>query len=281
MGFDFGAMNLNRKDGVCFLTFPSFEALPFLRHAFSTRLGGVSENEFASLNLSFGRGDPDENVRENYRRLCAAAGFAFDSLVSSSQVHGTAVRRVGRGNRGEGFTRPKPSGVDGMVTDEPGVTLVTHYADCVPLFFADPVRGAVGLSHSGWRGTAAEIGAETVRTMQREFGTDPKDLVCGIGPSIGPCCFEVDAPVYEVFAAKEELSPAEWTREDGGGKYHVDLWEANRRILMKAGVPAERISVSSLCTKCRPELLYSHRASGGKRGGLAAFLALRGEADAD
>ena len=280
MDCDFRTMNFNRRDGVGFLTFPSFEALP-VRHAFSTRLGGVSENEFASLNLSFGRGDPDENVRENYRRLCGAAGFAFDSLVSSSQVHGTAVRRVGPENRGEGFTKPKPLGVDGMVTDEPGVTLVTHYADCVPLFFADPVKGAIGLSHAGWRGTAAEIGAETVRTMAREFGTDPKDLVCGIGPSIGPCCFEVDVPVYEVFAAKKELSPAEWTREDGGGKYHVDLWEANRRILMEVGVPAEHISVSGLCTKCRSELLYSHRASGGKRGGLAAFLALSEEADAD
>lgn len=280
MDCDFGTMRPNWKNGVCFLTFPSFEALP-VRHAFSTRLGGVSENEFSSLNLSFGRGDPDENVRENYRRLCAAAGFAPDSLVSSSQVHGTAIRRVGLENRGEGFTKPKPSGVDGMVTDEPGVTLVTHYADCVPLFFVDLVKRAIGLSHAGWRGTAAEIGAETVRAMAREFGTDPKDLFCGIGPSIGPCCFEVDAPVYGVFAAKRELSPAEWTREDGGGKYHVDLWEANRRILIEAGVPAEHISVSGLCTKCRPELFYSHRASGGKRGGLAAFLALRGEADAD
>lgn len=282
MSSEFGTMKSNRKDGVCFLTFPAFDALPFLRHAFSTRLGGVSENEFSSLNLSFGRGDPDENVRENYRRICRAAGFGFDSLVSSSQVHGTAVRRVGRENRGEGYTRPKPAGVDGLVTNEPGVTLVTHYADCVPLFFADPVKKAVGLAHAGWRGTAAEIGAKLVRSMEREFGTDPADLICGIGPSIGPCCFEVDAPVYEVFAAKKELSPAEWTREDGGGKYHVDLWEANRRILAASGVPERNIAVSGLCTKCRADLLYSHRASGGKRGGLAAFLALTGDAaDAD
>ena len=281
MSSDFGSMESHRKDGVCFLTFPSFDALPFLRHAFSTRLGGVSENEFSSLNLSFGRGDPDENVRENYRRFCAAAGFEPGSLVSSAQVHGTAVRRVGRENRGEGYARPKPAGIDGLVTNEPGVTLVTHYADCVPLFFADPVKQAGGLAHAGWRGTAAGIGGEVVRAMEREFGTDPKDLVCGIGPSIGPCCFEVDAPVYEVFAAMRELSPAGWTREDGGGKYHVDLWEANRRVLMASGVPAERISVSGLCTKCRADLLYSHRASGGKRGGLAAFLAIRGNGDAD
>lgn len=146
-------MSSNWKNGVCYLTFPAFEKIPFVRHAFSTRIGGVSENEFASMNLSFGRGDSDEKVRENYRRFCGAAGFTYDSLISSAQVHGRVIRRVGRENRGEGFTRPKvKTGVDGLVTNEPGVTLVTHYADCVPLFFADPKNGAVGLAHSGWRG---------------------------------------------------------------------------------------------------------------------------------
>ena len=282
MDRDFRNMKLREREGVHFLTFPALEALPAFRHAFSTRLGGVSANEFSSLNLSFGRGDADGNVRENYRRFCRAAGFAPGSLVSSLQVHGAAVRRVGRENRGEGFSKPKPAGADALVTNEPGVTLVIHTADCVPLFFLDPVKRAAGLAHAGWRGTAAEIGAETVRAMAREFGTDPEDLVCGIGPSIGPCCFEVDAPVYDVFAAKRELSPGEWTREDGGGKYRVDLWEANRRILMRAGVPERRIAVSGICTKCHADLLYSHRASGGKRGGLAAFLVLREEVpDAD
>lgn len=271
-------VRLNRKNGVGFLTFPRLEALPFLRHAFSTRLGGVSQNEFSSLNLAFGRGDSNENVLENYRRLCAAAGFDAASMVSSAQVHRSVVRRVGRQNRGEGFARPKPAGVDGMVTDETGVTLVTHHADCVPLYFADPVRRAIGLAHAGWRGTAARIGAETVRTLAREYGSRPEDLVCVIGPSIGPCCFEVDSPVYQIFAAMGDLAPREWIREDGGGKYRIDLWEANRRILMRAGVPEQNISVSGLCTRCHSDLLFSHRATGGKRGGLAAFLALR-EAD--
>jgi YfiH family protein len=171
--------------------------------------------------------------------------------------------------------------VDGLVTNEPGVTLVTHHADCAPLYFADPVQKAVGLAHSGWHGTAARIGAETVRAMAREFGTRPENLICVIGPSIGPCCFEVDSPVYEIFAGMEDLSPREWTREDGGGKYHIDLWEANRRILISVGVQAGNISVSGLCTQCHPDLLFSHRASGGKRGGLAAFLALRGTTDAN
>lgn len=267
----------NQKDGVLFLTFPSLDSLPFLRNAFSTRLGGVSQNEFSAMNLAFGRGDPDENVMENYRRFCAAAGFGADSLVSSAQVHRTVVRRVGLENCGEGFTKPCMAGVDGLVTNEPGVTLVTHHADCAPLYFADPARRAIGLSHSGWRGTAARIGEETVRTMAREFGSRPGDLICVIGPSIGPCCFEVDAPVRDIFARMENLRPDEWIREDGGGKYHIDLWEANRRILMHSGVPERNISISGLCTECHADLLFSHRATGGKRGGLSAFLALKGE----
>ena len=274
-------VRLNQKNGVGYLTFPALEAFPFLRHAFSTRLGGVSQNEFSSLNLAFGRGDPDENVMENYRRICAAAGFDADSMVSSAQVHKTVVRVVGKQNCGEGFAKPKPAGVDGLITDEPGVTLVTHHADCVPLYFADPVRKAVGLSHAGWRGTAARIGGETVRAMARAFGSRPENLVCVVGPSIGPCCFEVDEPVYKVFAEMKDLAPREWTREDGGGKYHIDLWEANRRILISAGVQAANISVSGLCTQCHSDLLFSHRASRGKRGGLAAFLALREESDED
>lgn len=281
MTYDSENIKENRKDGVCYLTFSALEALPFLRHAFSTRFGGVSRNEFSSLNLAFGRGDPDENVMENYRRICAAAGFGTDSMVSSAQVHRTVVRRVGRQNCGEGFTKPKPAGVDGLITNEPGVTLVTHHADCAPLYFVDPVHKAVGLAHSGWRGTAVRIGAETVRAMTKEFGSRPEDLVCVIGPSIGPCCFEVDSPVYEIFAGMDDLSPREWIREDGGGKYHIDLWEANRRILMRAGVPETKISISGLCTQCHPDLLFSHRASRGKRGGLAAFLALKGNSDAD
>ncbi|MCI1966466.1 MAG: peptidoglycan editing factor PgeF [Oscillospiraceae bacterium] len=281
-------MNLNTKQvtwnqnrGVGFLTFPALERLPFLSHAFSTRLGGVSQQEFSSLNLAFGRGDSDRNVLENYRRICAAVGLKADSMVSSAQVHKTVVRRVGRQNCGEGFTKPQMEGVDGLITNEPGVTLVTHHADCVPLYFADPVRKAVGLSHAGWRGTAAGMGAETVRSMVREFHSRPQDLICVIGPSIGPCCFEVDFPVYEVFAGMKDLSPQDWTREDGGGKYHIDLWQVNRRILMSAGVPDQNIFISGFCTQCHPDLLFSHRASHGKRGGLSAFLALRGNSDAD
>ncbi len=275
MKFDAKNMELQNSGGVTFLTFPSFSAFPFVRNAFSTRMGGVSKNEFSSMNLAFGRGDNDANVQENYRRFCRAVGFDYHSLVSSAQDHHTHIRRVGKEQCGVGIWKPKDmESVDGIVTDEPGVTLVTHYADCVPIFLLDPKRRAIGLAHAGWRGTAAKIASAAVSAMTREFGCKPGDMLAGIGPSIGPCCFEVDAPVRDAFAALTELNPSDFIRNDGNGKYHVDLWEANRRILMEAGVPASSITVAGICTKCNADVLFSHRATGGKRGGLSAFLEL-------
>lgn len=270
-----GTMTLHERQGVVYLTFPSLEQFPFVRHAFSTRLGGVSQNEYASMNLNFGRGDSDENVRENFRRFCAAAGFDETTLVASSQDHHTVIRRVTSENRGTGIWKPRDmQSVDGLITDEPQVTLVTYYADCVPLFFLDPARRAVGLAHAGWRGTVAGIGGKMVDAMRQEFGSVPEELYAAVGPSIGPCCFEVDAPVREEFMKLDELAPNEFISEQNGGKYKINLWEANRRILAAAGMPENRISVAQLCTKCNPDWLFSHRASGGKRGGMAAMMCI-------
>lgn len=278
MAFDAKKMELHLSEGVEYLTFPSFSAYPFVRHAFSTRAGGVSKNEYSSMNLGFGRGDGDENVRENYHRFCRAAGLDYDSLVSSAQDHHTFIRRVGKEQCGIGIRKPKDmQSVDGLITSEPGVTLVTHYADCVPVYLLDPVKRAIGLVHAGWRGTAARIAEAAVSAMTREFGSHPADLLAGIGPSIGPCCFEVDSPVRDVFAALSDLNPGDLIRDDGNGKYHVNLWETNRRILMRAGIPASSVTVGGVCTRCNADLLFSHRATGGKRGGLAAFLALTEE----
>ena len=171
-------MHYWEKDSVGWLTFPALEALPFVRHAFSTRLGGVSTGEFSSMNLNFGRGDPRETVEENFRRFCAAAGFSMESLTASAQDHHTTVRRVGAAERGVGVTRPRDrESVDGLITDDPPVTLVTYYADCTPLFFVDPAHRAVGLGHSGWRGTAAGMGACMVRRMEEEFGSRPEEII--------------------------------------------------------------------------------------------------------
>lgn len=274
-----GKMMLHTNRGVSYLTVPSFSAFSFIHHAFSTRAGGVSQAEFSSMNLSFGRGDPDENVLKNYHLFCDAAGFDFDSLTASAQDHHTIVRRVTKEDRGVGIYKPKDRlSVDGLVTNEPGVTLVTYYADCVPLYFLDPVHRAIGLAHAGWRGTVAGMGQKMVEAMQKEFGCDPRDLIAAVGPSIGSCCYEVDGPVAGAFAAHPEWKPETLLKDCGAGKYMLDLWEANRRILCGAGVLPEHITVSELCTQCNADWLYSHRASGGKRGGLAAFLCLKEDA---
>ena len=277
-----GNMRVNRNGDVVYLTFPALEKYGFARHAFSTRMGGVSKGVFSSMNLNFDRGDKSDNVTENYRIFCKAAGFGFDTLVASSQKHKTFIRRVGKENCGTGIWKPKDiESVDGIITNEPEVTLVTYYADCVPLYFVDTKNKAVGLAHAGWRGTAAKIGAKTVEAMVREFGSKPENIIAAVGPSIGPCCFEVDAPVRDVFASIGSIAPYDFIKDDGSGKYHIDLWEVNRRVLTGAGIPDKNIISSGICTKCNSDMFFSHRAVGAKRGGLAAFIEIKGENDGD
>lgn len=261
------------------LFFPALEETGLVRHCFTTRLGGVSEGIFSSLNLSFTRGDEEDAVRENYRRVARGLGVDYEKIVCSDQTHTTNVRAVTEADAGRGLTRPKGyTDVDGLITNVPGLTLATFYADCVPLYFVDPVHRAIGLSHSGWRGTVARMGEATLRAMRECYGTDSRDVICAIGPSICRDCYEVSADVAEAFkdafARHEEaiLRPEEGT---AGEKYLLDLWEANRRVLLDAGVPENQISVTDLCTCCNPQLLFSHRASHGKRGNLGAFLSLR------
>lgn len=274
MIFKSSEMDLNIKNALGYLTFKALDDIPFIRHGFSTRMGGVSSGEFTSLNMSFGRGDPDENVTENYKRLCEAVGVSFESLTASSQDHNTFVRKVTKADRGVGIYRPKDMmSVDGLITNEPGVTLVTYFADCTPLMFIDKRTHAIGSSHAGWRGTVGCIGEKTVNKMKEEFGTDPCDLIVTIGPAIGKCCYEVDDPV----ASKVEalgLDTSKLLFPKGGGKYMLDLLETNKQIIMRAGVPEENIIKSDVCTRCNHDLIWSHRATGGKRGGMCGVLSI-------
>lgn len=269
-----------REIGV--LRFPALEALPGINAAFTTRVGGKSEQEFAAMNLGFGRGDDDEIVAENVRLFCRAAGFDSESLVAGAQDHHTNVRRVGREQRGIGFWRERDmESVDGLCTNEAGVTLVIYCADCVPVYFVDETRHAIGLAHAGWRGTAAGMAKVMVERMKEEFGTQPQNLKVCIGPSICADCFEVDEPVAAEFlslpqAERFVTGPVELPGQDGTRilKYHVDLWECNRRWLISAGVPEEQITVGKVCTMCESDLLFSHRKTRGKRGSNCAMLAL-------
>ncbi len=270
-------MRINEKKNVTYLTYPSFEKIPDVVHGFSTREGGVSQGIFASMNLSFSRGDEEQAVMENYHRLADAVGFQVEDMVASDQTHTTNVRVVAEEDRGNGIVKRKTfHDVDGMITNVPGIVLCTYYADCVPLYFVDPIHHAVGLSHSGWRGTVGKIGKVTVQKMEQEFGTRPEQLLVAIGPSICQDCYEVSEDVIQQF--RNAFSENDWEKlfyKKENGKYQLDLWKANRLVFQEAGIPAENISMPGICTCCNPQFLFSHRASHGKRGNLAAFLGIR------
>lgn len=270
-------MRVNKNKEVVYLTYPQLEQFPEFIHGFSTRLGGVSQGIYASMNLSFTRGDEEACVFENYRRLGAAMGFAAEDVVTSDQTHTTNVRVMREQDRGNGITKPRPyTDVDGMVTNVPGLMLATFYADCVPLYFVDPEHRAIGLSHSGWRGTAGRIGAVTVETMKCEYGSREEGIYAAIGPSICQDCYEVSEDVILEFQKafdKKHWSSLYYAKENG--KYQLNLWQANKIILLEAGILEEHISMPNLCTCCNPEFLFSHRASKGKRGNLGAFLGIR------
>lgn len=268
---------LRQAGAVPYLSCPALDAHAEIVHGFSTRYGGVSTEHLSSMNLSFSRGDAEEHVRENFKRIAESIGFDQRNLVFSHQTHTNHVRVATEEDRGNGFAKPLPyTDVDGLVTNIPGLVLATFYADCVPLFLVDPVHRAVGLSHSGWKGTVNKIGKVTVDTMVRQYGSDPADLIAVIGPSICLECYEVSEDVIEEFRMhyrKEAWSSIFYRKENG--KYQLNLWKANELVFLEAGIRPEQISVTDICTCCNPDLLYSHRASKGMRGNLAAFLGIR------
>lgn len=265
------------KDGrLPLLYFPLLEETGLVDHCFTTRQGGVSQGIWASLNLSFTRGDDPKAVKENFRRVAEAFGVEADRLVLSRQTHTTNVKQVGLWDAGNGITRENCfEDVDGLITNEPGLVLSTFYADCVPLYFLDPVHKAIGLSHSGWRGTVGRMGAETLKAMEREYHTRPEETLCVIGPSICQKCYEVSQDVIQQF--REEFGPRarEFYVEKAREKYQLDLWKANEAVLEEAGIKREHMATAGLCTCCNHSLLFSHRASLGKRGNLGAFMMLK------
>lgn len=272
-----GIFEKKEKNGVMWLSCTGLEQAEGLVQGFSTRIGGVSEGYLSSMNLSFSRGDREENVRENFRRIADAIGFAPEDLVFSQQTHTTNVRVVDERDRGKGFSRPLDyTDVDGLVTNVPGLVLATFYADCVPLYFVDPVKRAIGLSHSGWRGTVHKIGKMTVQTMADCYGSRPENILAVIGPSICQQCYEVTGDVIREFQRfyRAECQDQLYYRKENG-RYQLNLWRANEIVMEEAGILPGHIYTTDLCTCCNPGLLYSHRASGGKRGNLAAFLGLQ------
>lgn len=262
--------------GLPLLHYPLLEETGIVEHCFTTRLGGVSEGVCATLNLSFTRGDDAEAVMENYRRLALTFEKTVGDFVCTDQTHTTNVLQVGKAEAGYGVTREKPyTDVDGLITNEPGVILSTFYADCVPLYFVDPVHKAIGLSHSGWRGTVGRMGQKTLEAMKSAFGTNPEDVVAAIGPSICQECYEISEDVAEHFYNEFKGHEKEILINKGNGKYLLNLWKTNEIVMLEAGIKPEHLAVTNICTCCNEKLLFSHRASQGKRGNLGAFLMLK------
>lgn len=266
-------VQINKQGELCYITFPKLTRCGAVRHTFSTRLGGVSVGQFSSMNLSFRNGDDFEKVEKNYEILCSAVGIDKKNLVFSKQTHTANVRVVTKKDCGTGYYKPSFEDIDGLITNESGVALVTQYADCTPLLFCDPIKGVIATSHSGWRGTVQKIGSVTVQKMVEEFGCCPENIIAAIGPCIGSCCYEVDRPVYSAFENIGLELDKIFTVKDNE-HWMLDLREANRQILVNSGIKNENIDIADICTCCNHEELHSHRATGGKRGNLAAIIEL-------
>ena len=242
-------------------------------HCFTTRFGGVSEDYLGSMNIGTHRGDSWENVLKNYDILGQAVGFDPKNLVLTHQTHTDIVVPVGDAQRGAGLFAPELSDCDGLTTNVPGMGLVVFSADCTPILAYDPVTGAVGAAHAGWRGTAAGIAQKLIQTMVKNYGADPKNICAAIGPNIRQCCFQTDWDVPQAMldALGEEASAYIEAR---GEKYYVNLTAMNTLFLRRAGV--ERIDCSTECTCCQPDRYWSHRQVGGQRGSQGAIIVCPG-----
>ena len=259
------SITINKRNAFEYLT---AENIP-VSHAFTTRMGGVSEGYLSSLNLGAHRGDKPENVAENYRRLGKAVGFSPEKLVLANQIHTDIVRVVTEADCLGSLSHRDYPKCDALVTNTPGVALTVFTADCTPILLCDPETGAVGAAHAGWRGTALGIVKKTVETMVSAFGCRPEDICAAIGPNIGQCCFETDADVPEAMVAALGEAAKPFIRQ-AGEKFRVDLKGLNALWLRRSSV--NNIEISDHCTACDPDRYWSHRVTRGQRGSQGAVI---------
>ncbi len=264
-----------------YLSIRPFEEFTDIISAFSVRQGGVSSGIYESMNLALNRGDDPEKVRKNFEIIGLSLGIKTDCMVYAHQTHTVNVMRVGSEHKGMGITRERDfCDVDGLITNEPGICLVTGHADCLPLYFFDRKNKAIGLAHSGWKGSANDIAGNMIRKMHEEFATDPKDLTAFIGPGICRDHYEVGTDVEEQFENRYgEVKRAHVLKKlppDGKEqKYLLNLHMANYYNMTAAGMEMKDIYITDVCTYCNPQLLFSHRYTKGQRGGMCAFLMLK------
>ncbi len=257
------------------LVCPLFERFKgSIRHGFSTRLGGVSQAPYASLNLGMSTQDKRENLKENYSRFCCEAGVEMDRLVLSHQVHGSEIKIITSQDVGKGLSAESDLGeFDGMITAERGIPLAVFYADCTPILLFDPKQKVIAAVHSGWKGTLARIGRKAVQMMRKNFGCDPADILASFGPSIKQCHFEVEGNVFVQFCENFGTRNLKNTVVSGD-KFFVDTDDLNRQQLLEEGLKEENIAVCDACTFCQHNVFYSHRADGGITGRMCAVIEL-------
>ncbi|MGZ9585077.1 peptidoglycan editing factor PgeF [Paenibacillus marinisediminis] len=267
-----------QQDGPVLLELSNWtERVEGLTAGFTTRLGGVSEAPYDTMNMALHVQDEPEAIVANRRRLMDAIDMPFEAWTCAEQVHSHHVHIVTRDERGKGRLSRADAipDADAIITQESDICLASFYADCVPLLLVDPIRRVVGLAHAGWKGTVQEIAVRTVEQMQQTFQSQPEQLLAAIGPSIGKCCYEVDerviAPVEVLLEKLPEDARSALEYRDNG-RAVVDLREINRHLLIKAGIMPSNIECTTWCTGCHTELFYSHRAEGGKTGRMASWI---------
>ncbi|OGO77693.1 MAG: hypothetical protein A2Y23_10275, partial [Clostridiales bacterium GWB2_37_7] len=278
---NYGGIKINKdfkihKNGeLVYFTIPSFDKTEMVKHCFTTRQGGISRGIYYSLNTSLTKNDEREHVLVNLNRVCSVIGIDYKNLVFSNQVHGDEIRVVIEADKGKGITRESDIvNIDALITNVVGIPMITYYADCVPVFILDPIKKAVGLVHSGWKGTTQKIAVKTIEKMRQTYGTRPQDCLIGIGPSIEMQCFEIKEDTALLFK-KSFSNRKAFMKQKDEEHYIVDLWLSVKLMLIELGVLEENISISGFCTCCNEDLFFSHRRDKGNTGSLSAIIELR------
>ncbi len=262
---------LKTNGELSYFVIDEFEKTGLVKHCFTTRRGGVSKNEFKSMNLRMNSDDSEENIIKNYKIICDEIGVNFQDLVFSKQTHSDIIYKAEEKHKGAGITKPLAwEDCDGLITNQQGIPIIVFSADCVPVLFLDTEKKAIGLVHSGWRGTVNRISQKAVEKMREEFGTKPENVIAAIGPSIGVCHFEVGDEVAEEF--RREFGESVLEKHE---KYHVNMQKAIEIQLKTVGITSENIINSGVCTYCESDLLFSHRKTQGRRGVMGAIMELK------
>lgn len=263
-----------KKKSVAYLHAPIFGACEFLLHAFGTRVGGVSRDEYKSLNMSFREGDEEFRVLANWDKLATAFEIPMENFLVLNQVHGDGIFVIKP--HGEFFTSRDQLNYDAIVTNRTNLAICIKTADCAPVFIVDPIKKVIAAVHAGWKGTALGITGKVARLMKTQYGSEPRDLLAAIGPSIGPCCYEVDEPAYNSFRTHKDISSF-LSPGPKKNRWMLNLAQANRLQLLEAGLLPESVETSGWCTKCHPDAFFSHRGSGGVTGRQVNFIMIKGE----